>query len=249
MSENLETLFCRIGSKRKLINKILPLIPSHKIYVEPFIGSGAIYFASTTSGDKRIINDLDKQLIDAYKVVKKGVNIDSNYLDVSLNQQQQMFDKKILTDKDKLIKQLLVCGTFGSKGIGKLYKKPNYNNKLKKLEEYKNFMKNTTILNQDYKKVINTYDSKDTFFFLDPPYENSNDLYKHSDFNFEELRDILININGLFLLTLNDSPNIRKIFKDFIIKPILVKATSNIKNSIGSKDRKEIIIMNYTINK
>lgn len=194
---------------------------------------------------KRIINDLDKTLIGAYKVLKKGVSIPEDYLDISLDKKQKIYDKSIKTEKDKLINELLNCSTFGSKGKGKIYKNTMYINKLSQLDEYKQFMKNTTILNQDYKKVIDKYDSKDTFFFIDPPYENSGDLYENSQFNFEELRDKLLNINGLFLLTLNDSPNIRKIFKDFIIKPILVKASGNM--GIGSKDRKELFIMNYEI--
>ena len=39
----LRPLFPRIGSKFNLRNKILPLIPEHKTYVEPFAGSSAIF--------------------------------------------------------------------------------------------------------------------------------------------------------------------------------------------------------------
>lgn len=246
MSDKLKPIFCRVGNKAKLIKKILPFIPQHKVYIEPFVGSAAVYFGVTNPGEKRIINDLDKSLIDAYKVLKKGISISEDYLAGNLEEQQKIYDKPIKTEKDKFIHELLNCITFSSQGKGKLYKTGRtFVTKLSKLNEYKQFMKNTTILNQDYKKVIDKYDSADSFFFLDPPYENSDNLYKHSQFNFEELRDKLLNIKGLFLLTLNDSPNIRKIFKDFIIKPILVKATGP--TAIGSKDRKELFIMNYEI--
>jgi len=106
-------------------------------------------------------------------------------------------------------------------------------------------MKNTTILKQDYKKVIHKYDSPNTFFFLDPPYENSDSLYKDDTIDYEEMADVLNKIKGKFLLTINDSPNIRKIFKDFVIKPILVKGYGY--EGIGKKDRKELFIMNYKL--
>lgn len=31
------------GGKQKLISKILPLLPEHTLYTEPFIGGGAVY--------------------------------------------------------------------------------------------------------------------------------------------------------------------------------------------------------------
>jgi len=46
--------------------------------------------------------------------------------------------------------------------------------------ELKHRLKNTIILNKDYKKLIKEYDSPLTFFYLDPPYEESGNLYTHS---------------------------------------------------------------------
>ena len=36
--------FCRVGSKKPISQKIINMIPTHEIYVEPFVGSGAIYW-------------------------------------------------------------------------------------------------------------------------------------------------------------------------------------------------------------
>ena len=87
------------------------------------------------------------------------------------------------------------------------------------------------------------YDSPDTFFFIDPPYENTNkSFYKDIDMNYDELSFILQNLKGKFLLTINDSPNIRKIFRQFKIKKINVQSFWQ---SDNPKIRKELFIMNY----
>ncbi len=93
--------------------------------------------------------------------------------------------------------------------------------------------------------MIHKYDSPTTFFFLDPPYENTDKSFEYADndFDFERLRDICNTIKGTFMLTLNDSPYIRKLFKDYVIKKINVIQNFQSNNPI----RKELIIMNYTL--
>ena len=49
-------------------------------------------------------------------------------------------------------------------------------------------MKNTRILNQDYKTVIKKYDNPDAFIYLDPPYSMAadNNDYKDNDIKIED---------------------------------------------------------------
>ena len=125
----------------------------------------------------------------------------------------------------------------------KIYKNPNIEPKLRKIPKYAEYMKNTKVLNQDYKSVIKSNDSKDTYFYLDPPYESSKGLYTKSDFNYEELAVVLSKVKGKFVLSLNDSPNIRNIFKQFKIRGIRVEGGNS--EDIGHKTRKEVIIKNF----
>ena len=157
---------------------------------------------------------------------------------------QKFVDRTQTTNENKLLGYIYnSCNTFSGKGFGKIYKSISQDNKIKNINEYKDRIKDVKIFNQDYKIIIKKYDSPETFFFLDPPYEESKDLYKHSKFDYEELADILKKIKGYFMLTLNDSSNLRTIFKNFNIKGITVKPRGN--TGFGIKDRKEIIIMNY----
>jgi len=241
----MKPFFNRIGSKRDIVDKLISMVPEHKIYVEPFVGGGAVFWKMDNKNKKVIINDIDKQLIEGYMLLKNNGD-NPLYIPPTIQEKQMLVDKKALNDNERLSQILLLSNnTFGSHKRDKLYKNSAHTQKIKKINEYSNKLKNVTILNEDFKKVIKKYDTKDTFFFLDPPYENSNSnrLYDDNFIDYEEFVSILSNIKGLFMLTLNDSPNIRKLFKNFNIIPIFVKQKA--KKGIGIHDRQELIIMNY----
>ena len=58
-----------IGGKRRLAKHILPLFPAHTCYVEPFCGAAALYFLKTPSKIE-VINDINGELVNLYRVVK-----------------------------------------------------------------------------------------------------------------------------------------------------------------------------------
>jgi DNA adenine methylase len=245
--------FCRQGNKLPMIKELIPLIPEHTLYVETFVGSGALFF--NIQNQNAVLNDLDTDLINAYELIKE-VNID-NLLSYNFDTIESMsdfyFNKKIITLEDKLLFYRIKtsCGYRSKPVINKLY---IYNNPLstfKNIQFYKDKLRDVKLLNEDYKKVIHDYNDTNTFFFLDPPYENTaNDVgyAEGSDtFNFEELKKICDTIKGTFLLTINDSPNIRELFKDYFIKSINVRnAGFNGKTNL-KRIREELIITNYEL--
>lgn len=249
MVKTVRPFFCRIGSKLPIKDKIIPVIPPHKTYVELFVGGGAIYWnipPDKYEGVKSVINDIDSELMEGYTILK---NIKSRRFIgdfKNLREANAFYSMVHNTDNNRLIQLIHKwCSSFSATGRGKLYSIPSHINKLLDLDDYQERMKNTTILNQDYKKVINKYDSKDTFFFIDPPYEESNQLYSDSAMDYNELRDILKKIKGKFILTLNDSKNIRDIFSDFNISKIFIKIYLTDSKRIGGSRRNELLIKNY----
>src|SRR5215217_5389469 len=66
---NLKTPITYYGGKQNMIRHILPLIPDHHTYVEPFFGGGAIFFAKQPS-QAEVVNDINNRLITFYKVLK-----------------------------------------------------------------------------------------------------------------------------------------------------------------------------------
>lgn len=96
-----------------------------------------------------------------------------------------------------------------------------------------------------YADLIQRYDSPATFFYLDPPYWDCENYYGAGIFNkgdFSRLAQLLENIKGKFVLSLNDTQGVRETFSSFTIEAISTKYTcSNGKNISAG----EVLIQNY----
>lgn len=254
--------FVRLGNKLKIVKVLEMYMPKDfTTYIEVFVGSGSMMLNLPLEDKKVIINDLDKQLIDAYKYVKKekidkkkflfmdeGLYKDNEeYIDVLNEINDSLLSKKKLTLRESFIKEMLNALTFGSTGKGKLYKSnTNLINRFdKRIPTLKETLEGVVIENKDYSGIIKKYDSKKSFFFLDPPYENSEKLYKHGDFDLVGFSETVKKIKGRVMITLNDSKRVRTLFKGFRIVKLKVKGQSNIEGSIGVGYRDELIILNY----
>lgn len=251
-----QPIFCRVGGKTPIIQDILNVIPQHTTYVEAFAG-GASVFWNKPKVKQNVLNDLDAEIIDGYKALKKASTNPTDYPFID--------DKNEATRKDKMnefiskdykdpttrvMKTIYkTCNTYGASGKGKILKPRHQKTKLNLVPYFINkIKKNVTITSQDYKAVLKKYDKPSTFFFLDPPYEKSEGLYKNPYIDYEEMANLLKKLKGKFLLTINDSPEIRKVFKDFHMYPIKVKSQSRGQSNF-KEVRDELFITNYEVNK
>ena len=62
------------GGKQNMLSELLPLIPKHESYIEPFFGGGALFFAKTPS-PLEVINDTNQLMINFYR--QMVVNFDA----------------------------------------------------------------------------------------------------------------------------------------------------------------------------
>lgn len=249
------SIICRLGRKRKMRDLIFNSAPKDfTTYIEPFVGSGDIYlFMGLDPSVKAVINDLDPIISDSWKVIKSNPDIGTGdkYDNLTKEQKTALAFKKTHSNKlDKLVANMLrLCGSFGGTikpSDKKLYKIPVMKTRLEKIEGLANYMKNTTVLKQDYKTVIKKYDNVNAFLYLDPPYETKDDrkLYKEDNMNYEEMARVLSSVKGKFMMSINDSPNIRSTFKAFKQSKVRVKGGASEDKDIG-KDRDELIIKNF----
>ncbi|WP_071882274.1 DNA adenine methylase [Candidatus Sodalis pierantonius] len=58
-----------VGEKRRLAKRLLSYFPEHKCYVEPFCGGAALFFSKEPS-TVEVLNDINGDLINLYRVVK-----------------------------------------------------------------------------------------------------------------------------------------------------------------------------------
>jgi len=99
---------------------------------------------------------------------------------------------------------------------------------------------------KDFRDLIPRYDRPHSFFFLDPPYWNIPGYkYDFAEQDFLDLVEILRQLKGKFLMTINDTPEIREIFKGFVIEETTLKYSCCSSAKSRAKIRSELLISNY----
>jgi DNA adenine methylase len=264
---SLKPFFCRMGNKYTVRHKILPLIPDHEVYVEPFAGSGAIFF-NKTKAVKNVLNDLSKETIAQLRLLQHAPDEITQYPDSNTIQgHKALWNKPARTVPQKIAHNIIrTCAGFRSsmgevKVAKNIYQSPSIRNRAKKIAEYRDRLRGVSLTSEDYATTIKRNDGPHTFFFIDPPYEGSDAKLGYAGvedgFDFERLANTLKGIKGKFLMTINDSANIRRVFSDFNQKGFegaMAMKSQTVTNK-NSKDygktvkysRPELFISNYPL--
>ncbi len=267
MEGGIRPFLCRVGSKAKFAKLLDFIAPPHKIYVEPFVGSGAFYWHKQPV-EKEVLNDLDKNVAKTLRLIKQAPTDISKYPTLSSKESAKRFYlAKPRGTANELVWQLVShcggwmgqpvnpnTGTIQREGIGSAIA-----SKLSHIAEYKERMKHTSVTSQDYAVLLRKYGgSKDSFIFMDPPYEDSDNLgyAEELGFDFDRFATEVKKLKANWLITINDSKRIRELFKSYHIQPVLIKGHKGkfktekmgaIANTIGSKDRRELLISNFPL--
>ncbi|WP_417327685.1 DNA adenine methylase [Halarcobacter sp.] len=260
MNKKLSAPFGWVGGKSKLADEIVQMIPAHKLYVEVFGGALNILYSKNKS-KLEVVNDINKELVNLHKSIRNNPKTLSMYLNQLLIS-RQLFDEI----KNKKIKPrnnieaaafylYILTQSFGSKGdnFGMSAKAmTNPYNIYKSYMKWSNRLKGVTVENKSFEDLIELYDSKDTFFYCDPPYVETESYYKNTGgFDIKEhrlLSEKLKNIEGRFLISYNDHKVVRELYKDFNI--LLSKEIDyTLGKNMHKKHKKvrEIYITNYKI--
>ncbi|MDR2462304.1 MAG: DNA adenine methylase, partial [Verrucomicrobiales bacterium] len=79
------------GGKSRLLNEILPLIPPHTCYVEPFAGGLAVLLAKAPS-PVEVVNDINHDLVNFYRCVRFHPDALQTELEWVLNSREEFND-------------------------------------------------------------------------------------------------------------------------------------------------------------
>ncbi len=263
-----------VGGKRQLMPIIVEHLPKTiKLYIEPFIGGGAVLFH--LQPNRAIVNDFNSELINVYQVIKN--NLEELILDLQKHSNDPDHFYKIrgldrtpsfkdLTDIERASRIIYLnktCfnGLYRVNNSGEFnspfgrYKNPNIVNEptLRAVNHYLN-SNDIQLINTDYTEILQAAD-KNSFVYLDPPYhpvsESSNFTgYIQGGWNAEHqirLREACDELNrrGVKFLQSNSSTDfIKEQYADYKIHT--VKANRAI-NSDGEKrgEVEEVLIKNY----
>lgn len=250
------------GGKSRLAERIIKRIPAHVCYCEPFSGAAWVFFGKEPS-KQEVINDLDHELVNFWRVIQNHLQPFLDYFKYAvisrkLFELENRKDPETLTDIQRAVRYYYLQRLgFGGKTIGRTFgtvatRPMNLN--LSTIEEtlldVHWRLERVTIEHLDACRCIEKYDRPATFFYIDPPYYHVAQDYAHEfhDRDYERLANTLRSIQGKFLLSLNDLPAIRSLFKGFTLDAVTLKYCSGNSRQCAdtrSKDRKELFITNY----
>jgi len=226
------------GGKQRVADKIISQFPEHKIYVEPFVGGGSIYWKNTIP-EKFVINDLDKDIYKLYKYAKYNP---SSIKKCNLNDIDKEKWKKLKKKKSKSPCDVIKLYKHGFSGSLTGYAKKNrkFNNPL--TEEHTKKLRKTLINNKDFRNVALEYDKKGVVQYWDPPYVEGGKNYATKGVTPEEVCNIAKKIKkAKVFISYDNNKRVKKACKGLKFKKIKVPYSAG--NFRGEKT--ELLITNF----
>lgn len=256
-----DTLIKKIGGKVMLKDWIISHLPPHNIYCEPFGGSFAVGLAMKSP--RLVYNDLDEHVFNFFKVLRdKKDEFVSKMILTPYSRQEFEWACSIIDDPAKPWLQLsdverarlyLVYNrqSFAGKEDGSWCISKNGENishtwkDLPPLAlQLADKLKDAFIENSDYRDIFRRWDTPETVFYIDPPYENvESDYYnvnKKDGFNHVELSEAIKGLKGSAVVSYYYSENITKMYADF---DMVSKEVSKHMQTKTKKDKAQEILL------
>lgn len=214
-SKNAKPFLKWAGGKTQLLNTIKSYLPLHiksskeVEYVEPFVGSGAMFFwflKEYPQTKRAVINDINPDLFKAYLIVKKEPEnlikvlseLQTKYYVLKTERerkefflaQRQKFNTRIL-DPLESTSLLIFMNKTCYNGLYRVNRKGTFNVPFglyknpkicdtKRILFCSQLLQKATVLNLDYSEILTYVNSPKAFFYIDPPYKP---ISKSSSFN------------------------------------------------------------------
>lgn len=258
------------GGKQKALSQIAKMLPSNVgEYREPMVGGGSVYFHARSSGlaSGYWINDKFKELATFWKGVQnpsscKRLVADLEKLRSSCESSEQ-FKEYFLKAREEVpddeyriaflfffFNRVTFSGTTRAGGFSSAASLRRFTaSSIERLKTMPAALKDTKITNLDFAEVIEK-PGDDVFIFLDPPYFTATRLYGRNgslhEFDHERLALSLRKTENRFLITYDDCPEIRKLYKWANIKNWQLQyGMNNCNLERQSKIGAELFIYNY----
>ncbi|WP_312906861.1 DNA adenine methylase [Tissierella praeacuta] len=250
-----------IGGKKALRELIVSVFPLYyERYIEVFGGGGWVLFHKPPGNDFEVYNDFNGLLTNLYRCVREKPDALIEALHFVLNSREDFDIVKDALARDSIESDVIKAAYFYqlirysyASGLTSFGSQPHdmWSN-FPLIEQAHRRLSKVVIENKDFEKLIRQYDRPISFFYLDPPYYETEKYYKNvGEGGFQEkdhirLRDTLMNIEGKFLLSYNDCDFIREIYDAPNIQIESFTRINNIKQRYDNGAQfPEILVANY----
>jgi DNA adenine methylase len=227
----LKTPISYYGGKQSMLKHILPLIPTHRVYIEPFFGGGAVFWAKEQS-EVEIINDFNGNVVTFYEQLKTNFNVLKGLVDATPYSREVYKKAMVIYECPYIFTPEYRAWAFWvgtvqgfSNKIGSWRSATqrskestlNYNKKRTFNESLSLRLDLTQIEHKDAVELIERQDCEEAFFYVDPPYVDANQGHYggYTQEHFNCLLDKLSRIKGKFLLSSYPNKVLEEYRKEF----------------------------------
>lgn len=254
------------GSKWNVAKQIVQLIPEHHSYVEPYFGSGAVLFNKNPS-EIETVNDLDSDVINLFRCIQKDSErlarlvMTTPFSREEYNGQFENLEHTLyISNFERAAGFLIKCWqghgfrTNGSRvgwkndvqGREKMYALWNWYRLPEWIIEIAERLRMVQIENRPALEVIERFNYKNVFMYIDPPYllgTRTGKQYVHemSDSDHVELLKVMLQSSAKIMISGYESD----MYNDYLKRWNKVYFNSCAEHG---KPRQEIIWINYKIN-
>jgi len=253
------TLFPWLGGKSRQAARLCRLLPDHACYVEVFFGAGSVFFTKPRA-KVEVINDIDARLVNLFRIARAHPRELIRQLRFQTAGRRDFDDYKAqpgLTDIQRAARTwfILKCafgGTGGKSSATFGYAATGFRGLRRAsfgvLLRCHRRLDGVYIENLDFADLIARYDRSHTLFFCDPPYWQTADYGISFEWpDHQRLAKALRSIKGRFLLTINDHPDIRTLYRGLVIRKVSVSYSVARDKRPSARNRTELIIANYPL--
>lgn len=242
-----------VGGKRLLRKQILQEFPTDFFYyVEIFGGAAWMLFAKDRHAEMEVYNDINRDLVNLFRCVKyHGTALQEELKWYLIS--REMFEaaadtyrNENLTDIQRAARFfILIKCSFGGRMQNFSAGSTSFASTIRDMERFQDRLKYTVIEQKDFEALIKLYNKENTFFYADPPYYQVEQYYQ-TDFSEQDhlrLHEALQSVKGRFVLTYNDCPFIRELYREYRMIPLERQSNMTAKNTKTSY--REILIKNF----
>jgi len=255
-----------LGGKRLLTKTILSLIPEHRVYCEPFAGSATVLLAKAPSPCE-VLNDINGELVNLFRIIQMhpeefikqvrwNLRSREEYARLKNSKPQNLTDIQRAARYYYLLRCSITPPGSAAGGCSFTVSKLSKNKPLggpaiiALIDDIHKRLESAVIEHLSYDECVRRYDTPQTFFYLDPPYWGHEKDYGAGIFtpeDFSSLKEILGGIQGKFLLSINDTPEIRNLFAGYQMQAVSTTYTAGARTGQRCKLAKELLISNYSL--
>jgi len=246
-----------LGGKRRLADKLIPLFPRHECYVEVFCGGAALYFLRPVPAATEVVNDINGELINLYRVVQHHLEEFVRQFKWAISSRQifkwqQMAKPETLTDIQRAARfYYLQQHAFGGKVTGQNFGTATTGSPINLCRIEENLsaahlrLSGTYVENLTWQDCMKRYDRPHTFFYCDPPYWETEGYGVDFGFEqYEQMAEFMRTCKGKVMVSINDHPDIRQAFNGLHMLGLDIKYS--VANAHGTPNSsQELVIMNW----